>query len=171
MHRSPDCRVRQLDVPAGAETPLPAHVAAALDSRGIDASDDAIRRALIAALDPDVETRPGAVAAVDGAAERGPIAICSNCSVPRLVDRALERSALDPDRFDAIVTSVDCGWRKPDRRIFALTAEQLDASLDALVHVGDDPHADGGIEAYGGRAVLLTEHELSAVPGRLEASE
>jgi FMN phosphatase YigB (HAD superfamily) len=161
-------RERQLDPPAGAETPLPVHVSAALASRDIDADEDAIRRAVVAALDPDVETRDGALEAVEAAAEYGPVAICSNCSVSQLVWRSLERSAIAPDTFDAIVTSVDCGWRKPDRRIFEMTATRLDATLSTLVHVGDDPHADGGIEDYGGRCVLLTETELPAVPERLE---
>lgn len=164
-------REQQLDAPTGVETPLPAHVRAALVSRGIEPRDDAVRRAVIAALDPDVETREGAGQAVDAAAKRGPVAICSNCSVQRLARRALERSTIELDTFETIVTSVDCGWRKPDRRIFERTANRLDVPLDELVHVGDDPHADGGLEEYGGRTILLTEYDLTDVPELLEVSE
>jgi FMN phosphatase YigB (HAD superfamily) len=161
-------RERHCETPSGAELPLPVHVGAALESRDRAASDDAVRRAVVAALDPDVETRPGASDAVEAAATHGPVGLCSNCSVPRLVWRSLERSALDPTVFDAIVTSVDCGWRKPDRRIFSRTADALGTTISALVHVGDDPHADGAIEDYGGRSLLLTDHELSTIPERLE---
>ncbi len=35
---------RHVDAPAGAEVPLPAHVAHALDSRGVDAAENVVRR-------------------------------------------------------------------------------------------------------------------------------
>ena len=156
-----------VDAPEGAEVPLPAHVSHALASRGVSYEHNAVRRAIVAAFDPDVETRTGARAAVDAASERGPVAICSNCSVPELVGRTLVRSAFDRDEFDAIVTSVGCGWRKPAAEIFELTAAQLDTDPDQLVHVGDDFRTDGGIEAVGGTALLLEEHPLETIPSKL----
>lgn len=140
-----------VDAPAGAEVPLHAHVARALASRGVDAPGNAPRRAVIAAFDPDVTVRPGARAAVEAAAEHGPIAICSNCAVPQLVRTTLVRADLR-DAFDDVVTSVACGWRKPDRRIFERTADALDCSPTDLVHVGDSD-ADAGVEACGGEFV------------------
>ena len=156
-----------IDAPEGAEVPLPAHVSHALASRGISYEHNAVRRAVVAAFDPDVETRDGARAAVDAASERGPVAICSNCSVPELVGRTLIRSAFDRDEFDAIVTSVGCGWRKPATEIFELTADELGVEPTDLVHVGDDPETDGGIEAIGGTALLLEDHPLETIPARL----
>ncbi|MFD1562906.1 HAD family hydrolase [Haloarchaeobius amylolyticus] len=156
-----------VDAPDGAEVPLPAHVSRALASRGVDYEHNAARRAVVAAFDPTVETRPGALEALEAAREYGPVAICSNCSVPELVGRTLVRSDFERDDFDAIVTSVGCGWRKPAPKIFELTAEELDAAPDELVHVGDDPKADGGIEAVGGIALLLEETPLADVPSRL----
>jgi len=50
-------REPHIDAPPGAEVPLPAHVARALDSRGVDAPANAPRRAVVAAFDPDVERR------------------------------------------------------------------------------------------------------------------
>ena len=156
-----------VDAPDGAEVPLPAHVSRALASRGVDYEHNAARRAVVAAFDPTVETRPGALEAVEAARERGPVAICSNCSVPELVGRTLVRSDFERDDFDAIISSVGCGWRKPAAKIFELTAEELGVAPAELVHVGDDPAADSGIEAVGGTALLLEDTSLADVPARL----
>ncbi|WP_267642320.1 HAD family hydrolase [Haloarchaeobius amylolyticus] len=156
-----------IDAPAGAEVPLPAHVSAALQSRGVDAPGNAPRRAVVSAFDPAVETREGAVEAVAAARERGPVAICSNCAVPELVGRTLVRSDLGRGDFDTIVTSVACGWRKPDAHIFETVARQLECDVADLVHVGDDPRTDGGIEDAGGRFVDVGEVPLSALPAEL----
>ncbi len=153
-------------VPEGAEQPLPDHVAAALESRGVDADADAVRAATLAAFDRPVEVREGAREALDAARERGPVAVLSNCSVPGLVERALDRADLN---VETVVTSVGCGWRKPDPRAFETVADVLRTEPESLVHVGDDPTTDGGIEAIGGRAILLAETPLRAVPAELEA--
>jgi FMN phosphatase YigB (HAD superfamily) len=167
-------RERHLEVPAGVEVPLPAHVAAALRSRGVDPRGPAaphaedptapestpgnvVRRAVVAAFDPTVERLPGAAEAVAAAGERGPVGLLSNCSVPELVGRTLVRADLR-GAFDAVVTSVGCGWRKPDRRAFAAVGRRLgDPDLAALTHVGDDPRTDGGIVAAGGRFVRVVD--------------
>lgn len=158
-----------VDAPSGAEVPLPAHVSAALASRDIHASGNATRRAVVSAFDPEVRTREGAVEAVEAARERGPVGILSNCSVPELARRALIRSNLDHRAFDAIVTSVACGWRKPHPAAFEVAADQLGVPLAALVHVGDDPHADGGATDVGATTVLLAEVPLADLPDHLEA--
>jgi len=157
------------DADPGAERPLPAHVADALASRGVDAERPTVREATVDAFDEPVQRRDDALAAVEAAREHGPVAVLSNCSVPGLVERALDRAGLDGE-FDAAVTSVGCGWRKPDERAFRAVADRLDADPADLVHVGDDPDADGGVEAVGGRAVLLTETDLAGVPRWLEVA-
>lgn len=153
-------RTSHLDVPEAAEIPLPAHVAAALRSRGVEAADTAVRRAVIAAFDPDVSRRPGVDAALDAARRRGPVGCCSNCSVPELVPRTLVRADLR-GAFDAVVTSAACGFRKPHPRPFETLATELGVDPTALIHVGDDPEADGGIEALGGRFVDVNETPLA----------
>lgn len=163
-------RERHVEAPEGAEVPLPAHVARALASRGVDAPNNAPRRAVVAAFDPDVTTRRGASEAVAAAAERAPVAICSNCSVPELVARTLIRSTVNRSQFDAVVASVGCGWRKPGARIFETTADRLGVAPDALIHVGDDPATDGGVEGVGGRFVDVSERPLADLPVAL-ASE
>lgn len=156
-------REPHVDAPAGAEVPLPAHVSRALASRGVDAPGNAARRAVVAAFDPAVRTREGAVAAVAAAGERGPVGLLSNCAVPELVGRTLVRSELARDDFDAVVSSVACGWRKPDRRAFERVADAVGIGVGELVHVGDDPATDGGVVEHGGRFVDVAEESLAEV--------
>jgi Predicted hydrolase (HAD superfamily) len=106
----------------------------------------------------------GAVEAVAAAHEYGLVGLLSNCSVPELVGRTLIRSALSRDSFDQIVSSVACGWRKPDRRAFETVARQLAVPVDRLVYVGDTPATDGGIEACGGTFIDVTDTPLSRLP-------
>lgn len=166
-------REPHVDTPAGAEVPLPAHVDAALRSRGVDAPANAARRAVVAAFDLDVRTREGAAAALAAAGERGPVGLLSNCSVPELVSRTLIRADVPRDAFDAVTTSVACGWRKPDRRAFEALADELSAEsgtnvgVGDLVHVGDDPRTDGGVADCGGRFVDAREVPLSTLADRL----
>ncbi|GAB7019860.1 HAD family hydrolase [Halostagnicola bangensis] len=165
-----------IDAPEGAEVPLPAHVARALASRGVDCPSNAARRAVVAAFDPEVETRNGAQAALEAARARGPVGLCSNCSVPELVGRTLVRADVSRDDFDAVVTSVGCGWRKPAPEMFEVTADRLGVELSTLVHVGDDPATDGGVEAVGGTALLLGGNSsagvsLEEIPRLLEGDE
>ncbi|WP_396610590.1 HAD family hydrolase [Haloferax sp. S1W] len=164
------CEVH-IDAPEGAEVPLPAHVAAALRSRGASSPDNAARRAVVNAFDPEVTTRPGAVEAVEAARERGPVGLLSNCSVPELVSRTLIRSDLDRRGFDDITTSVACGWRKPHAQAFEASARGLGVDSSDVVHVGDDPETDGGIEAVGGQFVNLRETTLKTLAARLRRGD
>lgn len=164
-------REMHVDVPPGAELSLSTHVKGALDSRGITVDGETVERAVVAAFEPEVRTRPGALKAVAAAAHLGPVGILSNCSVPTLVPRTLERSAIDIDSFDAVVSSVDCGWRKPDERAFRAVADALDVPTTDLIHVGDDAIADGGGADVGARTLLLSDVPLSTVPDHLEVIE
>jgi FMN phosphatase YigB (HAD superfamily) len=158
-----------IDAPEGAEVPLPAHVSAALQSRGVSVTQNAARRAVVAAFDPTVRTRDGAVAAVEAAREYGPVGVLSNCSVPELVGRTFVRSAFDYREFDAVVTSVGCGWRKPAPQAFETVADRLGVAPGELTHVGDSPGTDGGIEALGGVFVDVSEVPLADFPAWLAA--
>ncbi|UVE51709.1 HAD family hydrolase [Haloferax larsenii] len=160
-----------IDAPEGAEVPLPAHVAAALRSRGATSPDNAARRAVVNAFDPEVTTRPGAVAAVEAARECGPVGLLSNCSVPELVSRTLIRSDLGRRDFDDITTSVACGWRKPHEQAFEASARGLGVDPSDVTHVGDDPATDGGIEALGGQFVNLRETTLDAFATRIRRGD
>jgi FMN phosphatase YigB (HAD superfamily) len=151
-------------VESGREYPLAAHVADALASRGVDARRPTVAAAVRAAFAPEtVRTREGAFDAIAAARGRGPVGICSNCSVSGLAERTLAESRLDTAGFDAVVASVDCGWRKPDRRAFAAVADALDSEVGDLVHVGDDPGTDGGVTDAGGTFVRVGDGELASL--------
>lgn len=157
-----------LEYEAGIERPLHRHVAAALASRDPEREprefvDDAAV-AVRAAFDRPVETRPGAAEAVATLGETYPVGVLSNCSVPGLVERSLERSALDTEDFDAVVASVDCGWRKPDARAFEAVASGLGEPVERLLHVGDDRATDGGAVDAGAAFVSIGEVSLRELP-------
>lgn len=145
----------------GAEAPLDEHVRLALASRGVEIDDATAREAILAAFDRSVTVPDGTRAALAAARAHGPVAICSNCSVPGLVGRTLDRADIG---VETVVTSVDCGWRKPHPAIFEATADALAVPLADLVHVGDDARTDGGADRAGGTTLLLDEVPLAALP-------
>jgi FMN phosphatase YigB (HAD superfamily) len=161
---------RHVDAPEGAEVPLPAHVAHALASRGVDATGNVVRHAVVAAFDPDVTRRDGARQAVRDAAASGPVGLLSNCAVPELVPKTLIRAGLRGE-FDAVTTSIGCGWRKPHAKAFEAAANALDVAPETLIHVGDDPATDGGVVDVGGRFVDVTETPLEAVASEIGAEQ
>jgi putative hydrolase of the HAD superfamily len=60
------------------------------------------------------------------------------------------------DRFACVVVSEECGWAKPDPRIFARACELGKATPSNVVHVGDRPDIDAlGAARAGLRAVWL----------------
>lgn len=158
-----------IDATEGEEVSITTYVRHALASRDVHPDEAVIDAAVLAAFDRSVETRPGATEAVAAAATGGPVGVLSNCSVPGLVERTLDRSAIDVSRFDTVVSSVDLGWRKPHERAFRAIADAFDVSLVDLVHIGDDPHEDGGAEAAGATAIVLGDVALADVPDHLEA--
>lgn len=154
----------------GVEAPLDEHVRLALASRGIDVSASTVGDAVLAAFDGPVARRDGARDALAAATDRGPVAVCSNCSVPGLVERTLDRTDLGPNSQpgpDAVITSVGCGWRKPHADIFEATATALGVQLADLVHVGDDARTDGGAGRVGARSLLVDDVSLTTVATRL----
>lgn len=150
----------------GAEAPLDEHVRLALASRGVDVAPTLASEATLAAFDAPVTVRDGADAALEAAAESGPVAVCSNCSVPGLLERTLERAGL-AGSADAVVASADCGWRKPHPAVFETVADELGVDLAELVHVGDDARTDGGAERAGATTVLLSDCPLPELTARL----
>lgn len=160
-------REQHVDPPPGAEVPLPAHVARALASRGVEAPANAARRAVVAAFDPAVEARPGAREAVAAAHEHGPVGVLSNCAVPELARRALVRADLR-GAFDAVTTSIGCGWRKPDERAFEAAERALGERI--AIHVGD-AEPDRGIERVGGQFVDVRTTPLGDIPELLAEVE
>jgi HAD superfamily hydrolase (TIGR01549 family) len=154
-----------LDVPDGRELSLPNHVTAALASRSESLHREEIRddakRAVVAAFDTGVRTRTGAVRAVATFAERMPVGVLSNCSVPNLAERVLVKSDIDETAFKAVVTSVGCGWRKPHPRAFEAIACELAVNVNNVLHVGDDPATDGRASTAGATSLLVSAVSLT----------
>ncbi|EMA11503.1 FMN phosphatase YigB, HAD superfamily [Haloarcula vallismortis] len=162
------------DYERGREAPLDEHVRLALASRGVEVTEATAAEAVLDAFDSPVTVRDGAIEALDVAARQGPVAVCSNCSVPGLVERTLERAGIESQSghsFDAVITSVGCGWRKPHPNIFETTADTLDVPLVDLVHVGDDARTDGGAGRVGAQSILLEDHSLPAIAEKLREGE
>lgn len=151
-----------VDSPPGAAVPASAHVARALAAAGVDAPNNAPRRAVVAAFDPTVETRPDAPAAVAAARERGAVGVLANAATPTVVRRALLRSELDRDAFDAVCSSAACGWTKPHPQAFEAIARRLDGAVTELTHVGRRTH-DRGVRDAGGTFRDLRETTLAAL--------
>lgn len=158
---------RHVEVEQGAELPLPQHVSAALAQCDIEADRVTVRNAIEDAFEPDVTTRPGAAEFLAEAARHGPVAVLSNCAIPGLAKRSLAKADIDESLFAGIVESAECGYRKPDRRAFAAVADVLDVQVADLVHVGDDPAEDGGIESHGGTAIVDQTIDLHTVTATL----
>jgi FMN phosphatase YigB (HAD superfamily) len=152
-----------LDRADGTELSLPNHARAALASRGVDAEQSTVEAAVLDAFDREPELLPGAEASLR--AVDAPVGVLSNCSIPGLVPRVLSEVEL-LDSVDAIVSSVEVGWRKPHRRAFAAVADELGVTVAELVHVGDNREADGGIDDHGGR-YLHVDGDLQGLPDRL----
>jgi HAD superfamily hydrolase (TIGR01549 family) len=71
--------------------------------------------------------------------------------------------ALDqlPVRPSVCVWSFECGWLKPDPRIFARACELLDVKPENALMVGDSMAADfRGARSFGMQAVLLDRQSL-----------
>lgn len=155
----------------GAEIPLTDHVVAALASQAnalnrASLRDD-VERVVWSVFGPDVRTRDGAATTVETLGEL-PVGVLSNCSVPGLAERAIERLSVDRAAFDVVTTSVDRGWRKPDLHAFRAVAEGLGIEVKRLLHIGDNPVADGGAIEGGGTALLIDETPLPDVPEVVE---
>ncbi|WP_336336848.1 HAD family hydrolase [Haloarcula brevis] len=158
----------------GREAPLDEHVRLALASRGVEVAAETATAAVLDAFDSPVTVRDGATEAVAAAAQRGPVAVCSNCSVPGLVERTLARADIERRSgrsFDAVVTSVGCGWRKPHPNSFESTADAVGVALADLVHVGDDARTDGGAGRAGAESILLADRSLPTIAEQLREGE
>ncbi len=64
--------------------------------------------------------------------------------------------------FDHIVLSTQFGFRKPDRRLFAIACDLLDVAPDRAVYIGDDLKKDmKGAQQAGMSAILVNRNSQS----------
>jgi FMN phosphatase YigB (HAD superfamily) len=88
---------------------------------------------------PPLPPTPGVLDLLDALASREvPIGVLSNWSASvAVLERTLERSGLDPTRFDVLVTSGHYALRKPHPEIFRVTAARLGVAPDRTWYCGN----------------------------------
>lgn len=98
--------------------------------------------------------------------EQHRLAVVTNTHAPDLVPGHLRRMGLD-GAFDAVITSVEVGHRKPHPAIFATTLERMGVDPGQCLFVGDTPGPDyHGPRAAGMVARLIdpAARHAAAVP-------
>ncbi|MBF9127819.1 HAD family hydrolase [Plantactinospora sp. S1510] len=127
----------------------------------------------------EVRYPAGVADLLSGLADDYRLAVVSNTHHAPLVPTHLAAMGVT-SLFDAVITSVRVGWRKPDPRIYAAALGELGVAAESVVFVGDtiEPDYHGprrlGMRAFlidpTGRAPVPDRHRLSSVfdlPGRL----
>jgi putative hydrolase of the HAD superfamily len=130
--------------------------------------DEAATRALmdvyIGEWDAGVTHLDGLADWLSGLARDYRLAIVSNVHEAYLVPSHLEKMGLN-NRFDAVILSVEVGWRKPHPEIYAMALRALGAQADQAVFVGDTHSADFiGPEQAGIRSFLIDPFDRAGVP-------
>ncbi|WP_188197121.1 HAD family hydrolase [Nonomuraea sp. SYSU D8015] len=92
------------------------------------------------------------------------LAVVTNTHQPTLVPDHLEAMGLRA-AFDAVITSVEVGWRKPHPKIYDSALGALGIQASAAVFVGDTEGPDfTGPERAGMTAFLIDPQRLAAIP-------
>jgi HAD superfamily hydrolase (TIGR01662 family) len=87
--------------------------------------------------------------------KRYTLGVVSNLAYSPAVSRTLERFGV-AELFDAIIVSVDVGWRKPSPKIFRKALQTMRISASETVYVGDElDHDIEGAKEVGMHTVLL----------------
>jgi putative hydrolase of the HAD superfamily len=128
--------------------------AALLRHLGVHDEGDAIARRLadaqMSAVVAACRPLPGVRALLAAMRTRGlRTAVVSNLAHAASVGPLI--AVADPGhRFDAVVTSIDVGYCKPDKLLFRVALARLGVEAGHAIHVGDDPDGDiAGAERAG----------------------
>ena len=98
---------------------------------------------------------PGIHEVLDWLHGRVKLGVVSNTRSHLLVERTLEHLGVRA-LFDPVVTSAECGWRKPSPHIFGEVLDAWGLSPEQIVMIGDSPTKDvAGAKALGMRTVWL----------------
>ncbi|MGW0802663.1 HAD family hydrolase [Nonomuraea sp. NPDC002799] len=114
---------------------------------------------------------PGLAELIEGLSAEYRLAVVTNTHQPSLVPGHLEAMGLRSS-FDAVVTSVEVGWRKPHPKIYAGALGLLGVAASSAVFVGDTYGPDfEGPERAGMTAFLIDPHRSAGIPAerRLES--
>ena len=94
------------------------------------------------------------------------LAVVTNTHSPTLVPNHLEAMGV-ADCFEAVITSVEVGWRKPHRAIYQATLDTLQVDAAECTFVGDTRLPDyTGPRSMGMRALLIDPNARAPGPGR-----
>jgi putative hydrolase of the HAD superfamily len=92
------------------------------------------------------------------------LAVVSNTHSSTMVPDLLRKAGIS-DLFDAVVLSVDVGWRKPHPAVYATALEALGITAGEAIFVGDSYAADfAGPDAVGITAFLIDPGKTADVP-------
>jgi putative hydrolase of the HAD superfamily len=106
----------------------------------------------------------GVPALLASLAARHRLAVVTNTHSPTLVPSHLAAMGV-ADCFEAVITSVDVGWRKPHRAIYDAALTALADEPASCTFVGDTRGPDYiGPRSMGMRALLIDPEERHAIP-------
>jgi putative hydrolase of the HAD superfamily len=106
-----------------------------------EADVELLVRTVLSDWDRTVRHLPGLADMVAELATMYRLAIVTNAQDDVLVAAHLKAMGIR-DHFDAVVTSLDVGWRKPQPKIYAAVLRQLQIDPAAAVFIGDTYAAD-----------------------------
>ncbi|MGP4095195.1 HAD family hydrolase [Nonomuraea sp. KM90] len=118
----------------------------------------------VAEWNTGVHYLPGLSGLVEELSAGHRLAVVSNTHLATLVPGHLAAMGL-LESFDAVITSVEVGWRKPHPEIYATALDVLGIEASSAVFVGDTYGPDfAGPERCGMAAYLIDPHRRAAVP-------
>jgi putative hydrolase of the HAD superfamily len=88
-----------------------------------------------------LELRPYAEKLLKKIHETCKLGLVSNFTCAQVVHESMKRLGIT-QYFDAVIISQECGWRKPHRKIFTDSLEQLQVKAAETVFIGDNPFED-----------------------------
>jgi putative hydrolase of the HAD superfamily len=135
-----------------------------LKQNGSDADPAEFERLYLAEWSAGVVFPPGLRELLSELRRTHRLAVVSNTHSATMVPDLLRAAGLD-GLFDAVVLSVDVGWRKPHPSIYAAALEALGTRPEEAIFVGDSCPADfAGPGAAGITAFLIDPRKTADVP-------
>jgi len=114
---------------------------------------------------------PGLAAMLDRLSERYELVVITNTHTAGLVPEHLRQMGI-ASRFEAVITSIVHGRRKPHADIFAHALSQVGAVATTSAYIGDSFHADyQGSKAIGMTGYLIDPARKSPVPAQARLTD
>jgi putative hydrolase of the HAD superfamily len=135
-----------------------------LERHGIGADPAELERLYLAEWASGVVVPPGLEEFLTGLRPTCRLAVVSNTHSSVMVPSLLREAGIAA-LFDAVVLSVDVGWRKPHPRMYSAALEALAVPAEEAIFVGDSFRADfAGPSAAGITAFLIDPGRTADVP-------